>query len=177
MKTYWKPIGWICLGILLQFKFDVLYQIVCLENLSFHTRSYSIKMSLAPTEESLRLLHVETGVRYSLGADYFAHVYIPVQYKVLNKPPHLGAEVIPGYQAYQMDMRRKYRDVLATTDFIIVPKKSGEDIPPIPILVHFDNIHQRLHNDKSYILSTGNKDTRLEGPPSITAKYPQQLGL
>lgn len=177
MKKYWKPLGWICLGIFLQFKFDVLYQVVCLENLSFHPRTYSIKMSLAPTDETVRLLHIETSVRYSLGADYFADVYIPTQYKVLNKPPHLGAETIPGYQVYQMDMRRKYRDVLASTDFIIVPKKTDEEVPPIPILVHFDNPRQRLHIDKSYLISTKDKDTRLAGPPMIAAKYPQQWGL
>jgi hypothetical protein len=177
MKKYWKPIVWICLGIFLQFKFDVLYQIVCMENLSFHTRAYSIKMTLSPTEESVRLLHIETGVRYSLGSDYFADVYIPSQYKVLNRPPHLGAEAIPGYQVYQMDMRRKYRDVLASMDFVIVPKKPDEEIPSIPILVHFDNTRQRLYSDKSYLISTKDKDTRLAGPPAVSAKYPQQLGL
>lgn len=177
MKKYWKPFGWICLGIFLQFKFDVLYQIVCLENLSFHARTYSIKMTLSPTDESVRLLHVETGVRYSLGADYFADIYIPTQYKVLNRPPHLGAEAIPGYQVYQMDMRRKYRDVLASMDFVIVPKKPDEEISPISILVHFDNTRQRLYSDKSYLISTKDKDTRLAGPLAVSAKFPQQLGL
>ncbi|OGW15642.1 MAG: hypothetical protein A3K09_01285 [Nitrospinae bacterium RIFCSPLOWO2_12_FULL_47_7] len=177
MKKYLKIFGWICLGILLQLKFDVLYEIVCLENLSFHSRLYSIKMNLAPTPESVRVLHIETAVRYSLGKDYFVSVYIPSQYKVINKSPQLGAEVIPGYQAYSVDMKRKYRDVLAATDFIIVPKIPDEEIPPAPIHIHFENSRQRLHADKTYTLSTISKDTQLKGPPTIEVKYPQQWGF
>ncbi len=177
MKPYLRILGWIFVGILLQFKFDVLYQIVRLENLSFHTRSYIIKMNLMPSDETLRVLHVETTVHYSQGADYFAYVYIPTQYKVINKTPDLRAQSIAGYQVFQMDMKRKYRDVIAATDFIIAPQTTDTEIAPIPLLIHFENLKQRLHDDKTYILSTHDKDTQLQGPAKVEVNYPQQFGL
>lgn len=177
MKPYLRILGWIFVGILLQFKFDVLYQIVRLENLSFHTRSYIVKMNLSSTDESLCILHVETTVHYSQGADYFAYVYIPTQYKVINKTPYSRAQTVAGYQVYQMDMKRKYRDVLATTDFIIAPQSADIEIAPTPILVHFENIQQRLHDDKTYLLSTHDKNTQLQGPAKVEVNYPQQFGL
>lgn len=177
VKKYLKIVGWVCVGILLQLRFDVLYEIVCLENLGFHTRLYTIKMNLVPTEESVRVLHIETSARYTLGKDYFVYIYIPTQYKVVNKAPYLRAEAIPGYQVYAMDMKRKYRDVQATTDFVIALRNLDENVSPTPILVHFENTKQRLHADKTYLLSTASKHTQLEGPPMIEVKYPQQWGL
>ncbi|MBI4383239.1 MAG: hypothetical protein HY579_04300 [Nitrospinae bacterium] len=177
MKRHFKIFGWICLGILLQFKFDVLYRIVVLENLSFHERGYFVKMRLFPASENLSVLHVETVVQHSLGPDYFANVYIPEWYKVINKTPYLGAEAIPGYQAYQMNMRRKYRHVLAAEDLIIAPKEPDKDVEAAPVLVHFENQKQRLHDDKTYRLTTKNKDTQLEGPEMVEAKYRQHVGL
>lgn len=176
MKRYFKIFGWIFLGILLQAKLDILYGIVALENLSFHPRGYSIKMNLTAAEENVRVLRVETTVQYSLGPDYFATVYIPNEFKVLNKTPNSGAEPIKGYQAYQMDMRRKYRHVLSLMDFLIVPANS-ENIEPTPIIVHFENMKQRLHSDKTYRISAASKNARLEGPPEIEAKYPQHMGM
>jgi len=177
MKKFWKIFGWVCLGIFLQFKFNVLYGIVFLENLNFHDRSYLVKMSLSPTGESLRVLNVETTVHHSLGADYFANVYIPDQYTVLNKNPYLGAEAISGYKAYQMNMKRKYRDVLSTENFIIAPKSTKDDISPTPILVNFENLKQQLHKDQTYQLATAENDTKLDGPEIAEAKYPQQWGM
>ncbi|MBI4390104.1 MAG: hypothetical protein HY580_07980 [Nitrospinae bacterium] len=177
MKKYFKIFGWICLGIFLQFKFNMLYGIVYLENLNFHERAYFVKIHSTPTDGNLRVLHVETVVHHSLGPDYFANVYIPDRYKVINKAPYLGAEAIPGYQAYQMNMRRKYRDVLAAEDFIIAPKAPDQDIEAEPILVHFENLKQRLHDDKTYRLATKNEDTQLEGPEMVEAKYAQHIGL
>lgn len=175
MKLFLKTLGWIFLGIFLQFKFSVLYGIVFLENLNFHDRTYYVKMNLVATDESLRILHLETIVHHSLGPDYFANVYVPLQYKVLNKEPYQGAEDVPGYQAYKMNMKRKYRDVLSSEDFIIAPGQP--DISPVPILVHFENMKQRVHADKTYLLSTKAKDTRLEGPKVVEATYPQKLGM
>jgi hypothetical protein len=175
MKRLFKNLGWICLGIFLQFKFNVLYGIVFLENLNFHDRTYYIKMELSPTDESLRVLHLETVVHHSLGSDYFANVYIPNQYKVFNKAPYQGAEDIPGYQAYKMNMKRKYRDVLSAEDFIIAPEKP--DLAPSPVLVHFENMKQRLHTDKTYQISTKAKNMHLEGPEIVETKYPQKLGM
>jgi hypothetical protein len=177
LKKYLTISGWILVGILIQFQLDPLYRIVVLENLGFHERTYKIKMNLASTPESLRVLHVETSVNFSLGPDYFANVYIPVQYKVLNRSPNLRAEAIAGYKAYQIDMMRKYRHVQARTDFIIVPQNIDESVQQLPILVHFENMKQRLHVDKTYLLSTLNKITRLDGPEMVEAKYPQQVGL
>ena len=177
MKKFWKIFGLICLGIFLQFKFNVLYGIVFLENLNFHDRSYIVKMTLSPTEESVRVLNVETIVHHSLGADYFANVYIPAPYTVLNKKPYLGAEAIPGYKAYQMNMKRKYRDVLSSEDFIIAPENVKEEISPIPILVNFENLKQQLHKDNTYLLGTVNQNTQLEGPELAEAKYPQKWGM
>ncbi len=176
-KKYWSIFGWICLGIFLQFKFNVLYGIVFLENLNFHDRSYFVKMSMTPTGEQLRILNVETTVHHSLGPDYFANVYIPEGYKVLNKKPYLGTETIPGYTAYKMNMKRKYRDVLSNEDFLILPKNPEEDIPQAPILVHFENLKQRLHKDETYQLATISKEVQLTGPEIAEAKYPQQLGM
>lgn len=177
MKKFWAIFGWICLGIFLQFKFNVLYGIVFLENLNFHDRTYYVKMKMIPTSESLRVLKVQTTVHHSLGKDYFANVYIPEEYKVLNKEPYKGTETIPGYIAYSMNMKRKYRDVLATEDFIIQPSDPNGQVPAKPVLVHFENLKQRLHKDETYHLATAKGDTRLEGPAVAEAVYPQQLGM
>lgn len=177
MKKYLRILGWISVGVFLQFKFNPLYGIVFLENLNFHDRAYFVKMSLQPTDEALRILHVETVVHHSLGPDYFANVYIPASYKVLNLAPYTAAEVRPGYTAYKMDMKRKYRDVRSVQDFIIAPADSTGDTPSTPVLVHFENMKQRLHIDKTYQLSTAQKDTRLDGPEVAEAVYPQKLGM
>ena len=177
MRKFWKVFGWVFLGIFLQFKFNALYGIVFLENLNFHDRSYFVEMNMVPTKESLRILKVKTTVHHSLGSDYFTNIYIPEQYKVLNETPYAGAEVVPGYLAYKMNMKRKYRDVLATNNFIIAPKNITEDVPVIPIKVHFENLKQRLHSDETYQISTLKLMTKLEGPELAEATYPQKLGM
>lgn len=177
MRKFWKVFGWVFLGIFLQFKFNALYGIVFLENLNFHDRSYWVEMNMVPTEESLRILNVKTTVHHSLGSDYFANVYIPEHYKVLNETPYAGAEILPGYLAYKMNMKRKYRDVLGTKSFIIAPQNLKEDVPVKPIKVHFENLKQRLHSDETYQISTLNLMTKLEGPELAEATYPQKLGM
>ena len=177
MRKFWKVFGWVFLGIFLQFKFNALYGIVFLENLNFHDRSYFVEMNMVPTKESLRILKVKTTVHHSLGSDYFTNIYIPEQYKVLNETPYAGAEVVPGYLAYKMNMKRKYRDVLATNNFIIVPKNITEDVPVKHIKVHFENLKQRLHSDETYHISTLKLMTKLEGPELAEATYPQKLGM
>ncbi len=177
MKKFWKGFGLVCLGIFLQFKFNVLYGIVFLENLNFHDRTYFVKMNLIPTDEKLRVLKVETTVHHSLGPDYFANVYIPDKYKVLNKKTYLGTETIKGYNAYKMNMKRVYRDVLSAEDFIIMPVNTNEDVEATPILVHFENMNQRLHKDSTYKIATVQQNTNLDGPEIAEAKYPQQLGM
>ncbi len=178
MKRFFKILGWICLGIFLQFKFNVLYGIVFLENLNFHDRTYYVKMKMIPTPGKVSLLQTETIVHHSLGPDYFAQVYIPEEYKVLNHEPYKGAETLSGYQTYKMDMERHYRDVLDSKDFIVVPANpEKEQIPPTPIVVHFENLKQRLHTDKTYMISTTNGTTRLEGPELVEATYPQKWGM
>jgi hypothetical protein len=177
VKKFWKIFGWIALGVFLQFKFNLLYGIVFLENLNFHDRSYYVSMKMAPTDEKLRILQVQAVVHHSLGPDYFANVYIPEQYKVLNKEPYLGAEAVPGYRVYNLNMKRKYRDVLSTEDFIIAPVSKGMEIPSTPILVDFLNLNQSLHKDETYRLATAKQNTQLEGPKIAEATYPQQLGM
>ena len=178
MKKFFKIFGWVFLGIFLQFKFNVLYGIVFLENLNFHDRTYFVKMNLTPTDGNLSVLHIETTVHHSLGPDYFANVYIPDNYKVLNRPPYKGAESIPRYQAYQMNMKRRYRDVLSSQDFLIVPKVTKDkETSPAPIFIDFENMKQKLHTDKTYHLGTVDKRTRLEGPEIVEAIYPQRLGM
>ena len=177
MKKFWKIFGWIALGIFLQFKFNVLYGIVFLENLNFHDRAYRVSMKMSPTDASLRVLQVQAMVHHSLGSDYFANVYIPEHYKVLNKEPYLGAESVPGYKAYNMGMKRKYRDVLSTEDFIIAPVEKNIEIPSTPILVDFLNLNQSLHKDKTYTLATIKQSTQLAGPKVAEATYPQQLDM
>ena len=177
MRKFWKVFGWVFLGIFLQFKFNALYGIVFLENLNFHDRSYFVEMNMVPTKESLRILKVKTTVHHSLGSDYFANVYIPEHYKVLNEIPYAGAEVFPGYLAYKMNMKRKYRDVLGAKSFIIAPQNLTEDVPVKPIKVHFENLKQRLHSDETYQISTLKFKTKLEGPELAEATYPQKLGM
>ena len=177
MRKFWRLFGWVFLGIFLQFKFNVLYGIVFLENLNFHDRTYLVEMKMIPTEESLRILKVKTTVHHSLGPDYFANVYIPENYKVLNETPYAGAEVLPGYIAYKMNMKRKYRDVLGQTNFIIAPKELKIDVPAKPIKVHFENLKQRLHSDETYQVSTLKLKTKLEGPEVAETIYPQKLGM
>ena len=75
-----------------------------------------------------------------------------------------------------MDMKRKYRDVLNRRNFILVPV-SEDDVPPIPVIVRFENLNQLLHKDNSYQLSARSNNTILEGPEIVEAKYPQQLGM
>ncbi len=177
MRKFWRLFGWVFLGIFLQFKFNVLYGIVFLENLNFHDRTYLVEMKMIPTEESLRILKVKTTVHHSLGPDYFANVYIPENYKVLNETPYAGAEVLPGYIAYKMNMKRKYRDVLGQMNFIIAPKELKIDLPAKPIKVHFENLKQRLHSDETYQVSTLKLKTKLEGPEVAETIYPQKLGM
>ena len=179
MKRFFKIFGWVCLGIFLQFKFNVLYGIVFMENLNFHDRSYIVEIKLNPVSDTTNILNVKTTVHHSLGSDYFATVYIPRQYRVLNLTPYKGGEALKGYLAYQMNMKRKYRDVLATADLIIAsleiePKNK---IEPAPIVVHFENLKQRLHTDKTYLLSRNNATIQLEGPKMAEAKYPQKFGM
>lgn len=175
MKKFWRVFGWIFLGIFLQFKFNALYGIVFLENLNFHDRSYWVEMKMTPSDESLRVLNVKTTVHHSLGSDYFANIYIPKQYKILNHAPYVGVENMEGYQSYKMDMKRKYRDVLAETNFILIPQQNK--IVSLPIKVHFENLKQRLHADETFKLSTQTKNTTLEGPEKAEAIYPQKLGM
>ena len=177
MKKFWKIFGWIALGVFLQFKFNVLYGIVFLENLNFHDRAYRVSMKMSPADASLRVLQVQAMVHHSLGPDYFANVYIPEHYKVLNKEPYLGAEAVPGYKAYNMGMKRKYRDVLSTEDFIITPLEKDMEIPSAPILVDFLNLNQSLHKDNTYTLATTKQNTRLDGPKVAETIYPQQLDM
>ena len=177
MKRFFKNFGWVCLGIFLQFKLNILYGIVFLENLNFHDRTYYVQMKLNEEDAGVRVLKVGTTVHHSLGADYFANVYIPEGYKVLNLEPYQGTESLPGYVAYQMDMKRKYRDVLATADFILTSDATTEEIPATPIVVHFENLKQRLHTDKSYLLSKNGGGLQLEGPEIAERTYPQKLGM
>ena len=102
---------------------------------------------------------------------------IPNNYKVLNEVPYLGAEVLPGYLAYKMNMKRKYRDVLAESHFIIALQNLKADVPVAPIKVHFENLKQRLHSDETYQISTLKLMTKLEGPELAEATYPQKLGM
>lgn len=132
---------------------------------------------MSPTDASLRVLQVQAMVHHSLGSDYFANVYIPEHYKVLNKEPYLGAEAVPGYKAYNMGMRRKYRDVLSTEDFIIAPVEKNMEIPSTPVLVDFLNLNQSLHKDNTYTLATIKQNTQLAGPKVAEATYPQQLDM
>ncbi|MFQ5671565.1 MAG: hypothetical protein ACE5G9_00590 [Nitrospinales bacterium] len=176
MKKSLKILGWIFVGVFLQFKFNVLYGIVFLENLNFHDRAYQVKINFTPAKETIGALHVESIVHHSLGADYFATVYIPDQYDILNQKPYVSAEPLPGYRAYQMNMKRKYRDVLSAKDFLVSPLKTT-DIPPMPIIVKFENMTQHLHTDKTYVLSTENKVIRLKGPAIAEATFPQQWGM
>ena len=104
-------------------------------------------------------------------------VYIPEHYKVLNKEPYLGAEAVPGYKAYNMSMKRKYRDVLSTEDFIIAPMEKDMETPSTPILVDFLNLNQSLHKDNTYTLATTKQSTQLAGPKVAEATYPQQLDM
>ena len=175
MKKFWRVFGRIFLGIFLQFKFNVLYGIVFLENLNFHDRTFWVEMKMTPSDESLRVLKIKTTVHHSLGPDYFANVYIPKQYKILNQEPYGGVQSIEGFQSYKMNMKRKYRDVLAESVFILIPQQ--KEIAALPIKVHFENLKQRLHADDTYKLSTQSKNTTLEGPEKAEAIYPQKLGM
>jgi hypothetical protein len=76
-----------------------------------------------------------------------------------------------------MGMKRKYRDVLSSEDFIITPFIPDITIEPAPILVHFENMEQRLHIDKTFELSSSNNIIALKGPKRAEATYPQQLGM
>jgi hypothetical protein len=76
-----------------------------------------------------------------------------------------------------MNMKRKYRDVLSIESFILVPSIPGKNIPSAPILIHFENMKQRLHDDGTYKLSIVGKNIRLEGPKMVEATYPQKLGM
>jgi hypothetical protein len=74
-----------------------------------------------------------------------------------------------------MNMKRKYRDVLAKTNFILTPQ--AKEIASLPIKVHFENLKQRLHADETFKISTQDKKTTIEGPEKAEAIYPQKLGM
>ncbi|MCL0039665.1 hypothetical protein M1M85_01815 [Nitrospinaceae bacterium] len=76
-----------------------------------------------------------------------------------------------------MYKERKYRDVLSSEDFIITPSVPDKTIEPAPVLVHFENMEQRLHADKTFELSSSNNIITLKGPKRAEATYPQQLGM
>lgn len=177
MKRFFKVFGWICLGIFLQFKFSILYGVVFLENLNFHDRTYIVEIQLNPVNNATDILSVKTTVHHSLGRDYFATVYIPDHIRVFNLEPYKGGEALKGYVAYQMNMKRKYRDVLASADMIISPQKGKLESDAAPIVVHFENLQQRLHTDKTYLLSLKDAKIQLEGPKMAEAKYPQKYGM
>jgi len=122
-------------------------------------------------------LNVKTTVHHSLGADYFATVYIPDSIRVFNLDPYKGGETLKGYLAYQMNMKRKYRDVLAQADFIISQQSGNPDTEAAPIVVHFENLKQRLHTDKTYLIALKNATIQLEGPKKAEAIYPQIYGM
>ena len=96
---------------------------------------------------------------------------------MVNKKPYTGAETIQGYLAYKMNMKRKYRDVLSVEDFIITPSVPGKEISVSPVLVHFENMKQRLHTDKNFKLSSIGDQIHLEGPELAETTYPQKLGM
>lgn len=177
VKRFLKISGWVCLGIFLQFKFNILYGIVFLENLNFHDRTYIVKIQMTHVNEETKILHIGTTVHHSLGPDYFATVYVPDNYKILNPGPYQGSESVEGYQAYQMNMKRRYRDVLASADVIITPQNLVKDVSPAPVLVHFENLGQRLHADSTYHLSVKDKQVQLEGPELAETRYPQKIGM
>lgn len=179
MKRFFKVFGWICLGIFLQFKFNILYGIVFLENLNFHDRTYIVEIKLNPVNDTLNIMNVKTTVHHSLGADYFATVYLPDQIRVLNLDPYKGGEVLNGYLAYKMNMKRKYRDVLATEDLIIAPQEgeTKSEAEPVPIVVHFENLEQRLHTDNTFLISLKGDVVHVKGPTRSEARYPQKFGM
>jgi hypothetical protein len=74
-----------------------------------------------------------------------------------------------------MNMKRKYRDVLAETNFILIPQ--AQEIASLPMKVHFENLKQRLHADESFQILTQGKKTKLEGPEKAESIYPQKLGM
>ena len=76
-----------------------------------------------------------------------------------------------------MNMKRKYRDVLSSEDFIVAPSVPDKTIEPAPIFVHFENMEQRLHTDKTFELSSSDNKIALKGPKRAEATYPQQLGM
>ena len=137
-----------------------------MENLNFHDRTYYVSMKMSPTNDRLRILKVQAVVHHSLGSDYFANVYIPEQYQVLNKEPYLGAEAIPGYKAYNMNMKRKYRDVLSTEDFIIAPMKKAMEMPSLLL-----NLVQQTTDSGSQLHSTKTpKTAQTVGLDTVTGK-------
>ena len=176
-KKFGKILGLILLGIILQSMYKISYGIIFLENLWWHERAYYVSMKMDKTDTPLRILKIQTTVHYSLGKNYIANIYLPEQYKVLNKKPNLGAEAIPGYKAYKMNMVRKYRDVKSSEDFVIAPVSLDMDISSSPVLVDFLNLHQSLHKDETYRLATLQQNTELEGPERAEATYPQKWGM
>ena len=76
-----------------------------------------------------------------------------------------------------MNMKRKYRDVLSSEDFIITPSVPDKTIESAPVLVHFENMEQRLHTDKTFELSSSDNIIALKGPKRAEATYPQQWGM
>ena len=148
----------------------------------FNTDWYGFSMLLKKNAVEISMKSIlilgAGGVAYSvLYSLIFANIYIPEDYKVINKESYAGAEAIQGYLAYKMNMKRKYRDVLSAEDFIITPSVPGEKISASPILVHFENMKQRLHTDKTFVLSSIDNKIQLNGPEQSEATYPQQLGM
>ena len=66
---------------------------------------------------------------------------------------------------------------LSTEDFIITPSSPDKNIEATPILVHFENMEQRLHTDKTFKISSNDNKIALKGPKRAEATYPQQLGM
>ena len=95
----------------------------------------------------------------------------------MNQKPYTAAESINGYKAYQMNMKRKYRDVLDHVDLMIAPDIPSKNIPALPILVFFENMDQVLHRDQTYLISTRGNNTQIDGPLEVETKYPQKWGM
>ena len=58
MRKFWRVFGWVFLGIFLQFKFNLLYGIVFLENLNLYPGVYNISdnYSIGKSEIQIKLL-------------------------------------------------------------------------------------------------------------------------
>ena len=171
MKKVFIAFLMIFAGILIQNKYEVIQQIVDLEDRLFHREEYDFVLRLLPLSPTTNIMGVQSKIINSYG-EYVAELLIPVEYHVSNRPPLKGTVARNGYYTYALSRFRKgYRDLCGYDGLIIAPE--SPDLPRQPIIIALLLNNDIRHLFEDYTIETIGKKvilTRLDGKRSEVEK-------